>query len=331
MIVYVDIEHDRVKEMGDKWDVHLQRVLNVKYRLEEISGDHCLVMRYQRVNPEVLRELKVRAVLVSGNMTEFQHYDEANLAGLRAMFREGAQPTLGFCGGCQMMAQTFGVNVGAIIPAEAGDMDDESWRNRTHEWGFTPVQQLRPHPLFAGLAPQMNLFEAHYWEVKQLPKGFENLGNPLQRPVGSDIYPGGQDMDHVDPRCAGLQGSRHFPGFLIRIIVAKAFTVGNAKLSFFCFGHHDTQSPHVLIGPLDPDDAVAGATHYSRLRAQLMSGRQKSPKIMAYGSVNDDEQMLFINVGISSCQCCLQAALHSFFRANYTVTCRIKTQHGPLF
>ncbi|MCB9433439.1 MAG: gamma-glutamyl-gamma-aminobutyrate hydrolase family protein [Ardenticatenaceae bacterium] len=175
MIVYVDIEHDRVKEMGDKWDVHLQRVLNVKYRLEEISGDHCLVMRYKRVNPEVLRELKVRAVLVSGNITEFQHYDEADLAGLRAMFREGAQPTLGFCGGCQMMAQTFGVNVGAIIPAEAGDMNDESWRNRTHEWGFTPVQQLRPHPLFAGLAPQMNLFEAHYWEVKQLPEGFENL------------------------------------------------------------------------------------------------------------------------------------------------------------
>lgn len=211
MIVYVDIEHDRVKQLGDQWNIHLQRVLNVKYRLEEISGDHCLVMRYHRVNPEVLRELKVRAVLVSGNMTEFQHYDEAELAGLRAVFREGARPTLSFCGGCQMMAQTFGVDVGAIVPTEAGDMESDAWRTRTHEWGFTPVQQLRPHPLFDGLNPQMNLFEAHYWEVKQLPDGFENLAatdiTPIQLlahqslPIfGTQFHPEAYDEANLDGR-----------------------------------------------------------------------------------------------------------------------------------
>ena len=209
MIAFVDIEHDRLQQFSDRWQTHLARRLEVKYRLEEISGDHCLIMRYHRVNPEVLQALKVRAVLVSGNRTEFQHYDEAVLVGLRAVFREAAQPTIGFCGGFQMMAQTFGVDVGGIDPTESGDMDNDSWRERTHEWGFTPVRQTGAHLLFTGLGPEMSFFEAHYWEVKAVPAGFQVFAETDISPIqllahdslplfGTQFHPEMYDEDHQD-------------------------------------------------------------------------------------------------------------------------------------
>ena len=123
MIVYVDIEHARVKDKQEQWQRHVQRTLDVKYKLEEVSGDHCLILGYAKLSPAVLNVVNARAVLLSGNTTEFQHYSEADLTGLRAIVRESARPTIGFCGGGQMIAETFGARAAAIDESETGDMD----------------------------------------------------------------------------------------------------------------------------------------------------------------------------------------------------------------
>lgn len=173
MIVYVDIEHARVRHEAPMWHKHLRDTLDIKYKLERLSGDHCLIMRYEQVAPAALQQLNARAVLVSGNVTEFQHYDEADLAGLRAAFRQCDRPTIGFCGGAMMIAETFGARAAAIEANATGDMRNGKWKERKHEWGFTPVQQIRPHPLFAGLDSRMMMMEAHYWEIKSIPAGFD--------------------------------------------------------------------------------------------------------------------------------------------------------------
>ncbi|MEM7530619.1 MAG: hypothetical protein AAF639_00460 [Chloroflexota bacterium] len=211
MIVFIDIEHERVQQHPDKWEEHLARRLKTKYRLEEISGDHCLLLRYERANPNVLREVNARAVLVSGNMTEFQHYSEEDLAGLRAIFREPAQPTIGFCGGFQMMAETHGVEASAIVADEQGNMDDDSWKARTSEWGFTPIRKTASHPLLAGLDDDMYFFEAHYWEIKGCPAGFDVFAETDITPIqlmahqklplfGTQFHPEAYDEAHLDGR-----------------------------------------------------------------------------------------------------------------------------------
>jgi len=211
MIVYVDIEHERVQNVPDKWQQNLSWRLETKYRLEEISGDHCLIMRYDRLSPAALREVNARAVLVSGNTTEFQHYDEEKLAGLRAVFREAAQPTIGFCGGFQMMAETFGVKAGPIVPSEHGDMDHDTWKERTHESGFTPIRQRAHHPLLAGLDTDMEFFEAHYWDIKTAPADFNVFAGTEITPIqfiahstlplfGTQFHPELYDEDHQDGR-----------------------------------------------------------------------------------------------------------------------------------
>ncbi|MGH2521696.1 MAG: hypothetical protein ACRDH2_04245, partial [Anaerolineales bacterium] len=67
MIVYVDLEHDSLRLMDpEHWEQVLARRLTAKYRFEEISGEPCLLVRYHRVSPALLREVNARAVLVSG-------------------------------------------------------------------------------------------------------------------------------------------------------------------------------------------------------------------------------------------------------------------------
>lgn len=211
MIVFVDIEHARVREDEAKWNVHLARVLDIKYKLEEISGDHCLVVRYENVSPELLRQVAARAVLISGNITEFQHYEESKLAGLRAIMREGARPTIGFCGGAQMLAETFGSRAAAIDESESGDMMDDAWKERTHESGYMQVRQSAPHPLFEGLSVEMTFLEAHYWEIKGTPDGFEVFAESDITPIqfmahrdlpifGTQFHPEAFDEDHQDGR-----------------------------------------------------------------------------------------------------------------------------------
>lgn len=201
MIVYVDLEHDRLQQQPEEWEKSLARRLKHKYRFEEISGDLCLLVRYNRVNPDLLRELKVRAVIVSGCFTDFEHYSEESLTGLRAIYHEAAWPTLGLCAGHQLMAQAYGAEIGPLGPLSPGEPDPYAGAyvpGVKQERGFMPIRILQsPHPLLAGLQPQPILFQAHYWEVKAPPAGFQVLAESDLSPV--------QAIAHRDRPLFGVQ------------------------------------------------------------------------------------------------------------------------------
>ena len=212
MIVYVDLEHDRLRQYPDQWEKSLARRLEYKYRFEELTGDSCLIVRYSRISPALLRDLKARAVLVSGCATDFEHYAEADLAGLRAVYAEAACPTLGFCGGFQLMAQSYGAPIGAIggQPASGAPnpFPESGYQaGMLEEHGFMPVRVLEPHPLFDGLGERPVIYESHYWEVKSLPAGFTALASSetcrLQAVAherlplfGTQFHPEVNDADH---------------------------------------------------------------------------------------------------------------------------------------
>lgn len=183
MIVFVDLEHARLQTENPRGALHSMALrLKIKYRLEDISGEPCLIMRYPHVTPERLAELGVKAVVVSGNSTEFEHYSENSLAGLRATWRAASLPTIGFCGGAQLMAQSFGAQIGPIGQLPPGVEDDPVQVNIApagyyQESGFLPVRVVQPHPLLAGLGEQPTFAEYHYWEIKAPPLGFQLLAS----------------------------------------------------------------------------------------------------------------------------------------------------------
>jgi GMP synthase-like glutamine amidotransferase len=210
MIAYVDLEHDRLQQQPELWEKSLARRLKHKYRLEELSGGLCLIMRYHRVSPALLRQLNIRAVVVSGCHTDFEHYPEESLAGLRAVFREAAQPILGLCGGMQLLAQAYGAEIGPLGPLAPGLHLRPGKRQKTllqqaeafgvgmkQERGFMSVQVDTSHRLFEDLSPQSTFFQAHYWEVKAPPPAFHVLAK-------SDLC-GVQALAHANLPLFGVQ------------------------------------------------------------------------------------------------------------------------------
>ncbi len=214
MIVYVDLEHERWRQDPAQAQESLASRLTVKYRLEDISGEPCLIVRYPHVNPELLRRLGVRAVLVSGCNTDFEHYAEADLAGLRAVYRAADWPTLGFCGGLQLMAQTYGALIDAMPPLAPGEADpyQGAYTPGVHqERGFMPVRLTTAHPWLEGLCAEPVVYESHYWEVKSPPAGFRVLAESdlcgvqalahEQLPLfGTQFHPERYDDAHADGR-----------------------------------------------------------------------------------------------------------------------------------
>ena len=210
MIVYIDLEHERYRQDPVRRVQSLASRLDVKYRLEDLAGEACLLVRYPQASPALLQAVQARAVFVSGCSTDYEHYSEADLAGLRAIYRAAAWPVLGFCAGCQLMAQTYGASIGPLEPLSRDANDARQWTGTmvpASERGFMPVRVDKPHPLLDGLGPAPVVFQDHYWEVKTLPAAFETyaasqlcrvqvIADDRRRLYGTQFHPEAYDDAH---------------------------------------------------------------------------------------------------------------------------------------
>ena len=179
MICYVDIEHERVLQDAEKRPTLLIRRREVKLRLEEISGQACLLQHYSRVTCQRLKEWGIQALLMSGCGADWSEYDEADLAEMYRIIQAADLPILGFCGGHQLIALAHGVPLGPMRRLEAGEKDIYPGLGPGYhkEWDYTPVRVLKADPIFEGLGEEPVFLEAHYWEVKEVPPGFELLAS----------------------------------------------------------------------------------------------------------------------------------------------------------
>jgi len=224
VIAYVDLEHERLRQDAALWRVFAAKTLETKYRLEEISGEACLIVRYDRVTPATLRELDVRAVVVGGHYTQPRHYDRSDLEGVLAVFRQVAWPTFSICGGFQLMAQTYGAQFAPIADAPdsypetplppdgpVSGPDKPAPEAPLQERGFLPIRILESHPLFEGLGRQPVVFQLHSWEVKSAPDGFrvlaasdlcqvQVLAHQSAPLFGAQFHPENYDDAHPDGR-----------------------------------------------------------------------------------------------------------------------------------
>lgn len=180
MICYVDIEHENILNDPEHRNDRLAGTMDVKYKLEEISGQPCLVLHYRDLNRSRLRELSIQALFISGNVTVWPQYDlqPGALDELHHIIREATIPIFGFCGGMQTIALAHGAEVG-----EMGSLGDEPQDPGVFapgyitEWGFTEVEVVRDDPVFEGLGKTPSFIEAHFWEVKEVPEGFDLLAS----------------------------------------------------------------------------------------------------------------------------------------------------------
>ena len=213
MICFVDIEHERWLASPDTRTSHLAFCMDVKLKLEEITGRPCIVQRYRDVTQRRLRELGVSTLLISGNAVGFEEYRKDALAELYAIIRQAEMPIMGFCGGHQLIAMAHGAPVEPMRRLRPGEPDITTLSRPGYlkEWGFTQVDVLQTDPVFEGMGSAPVFLEAHYCEVKQLPTGFQLLASTSDcriqvmkrgdRPVyGTQFHPEGYTEGPYDLR-----------------------------------------------------------------------------------------------------------------------------------
>lgn len=180
MLALVDLENENYS----RWEESLSRQLRFKYLIESISGQECLLIRYDRLSPYLLNNNDISGVIVSGNFTDWSMYKETDFAGLNSVYQSGLWPLLGICGGFQLLAQAYGARIGPMKIGEATDSENkEVLFDRVEaeegvvpsEIGFTKLNTVSNHAILSSLPEKFIVYEYHYWEVKTIPAGFKNI------------------------------------------------------------------------------------------------------------------------------------------------------------
>jgi GMP synthase-like glutamine amidotransferase len=176
VILYVDYEHasSYLKPHGD-W--LLAARARISYMLQDVSGHRCLLQRYTDVDADIVDELDIAAVFISGNGAPPDVYDPTDLVGLADIVRSGRTPVFGFCGGLQFMGTTLGARLDRVGRLSDDEVDphpkyEPGWRK---ELGYEPVELIGEHPLLDGVDRRPVVRHAHTSELKEAPAGFANL------------------------------------------------------------------------------------------------------------------------------------------------------------
>ncbi len=165
----------------------------VKARIEEASGERCLIVPYQEFNLKAVRELKPRGIAMSGFGGHFQSRKVEWFYGMDEVLKQAEAPMLCFCGSHQVLGFSFNRDL-----HQCSQLHDEPIRKFSPQEdtprraqgsteydlseyfvaeGFFPIAQARPDPLFDGLPQTMMMRCSHYCEVKQLPEDFVLLAS----------------------------------------------------------------------------------------------------------------------------------------------------------
>ena len=187
MILFVDNEHASGYEASYGQMILAART-RITYRLQDISGQVCLLQRYHDVSLGLVARYDIQAMFISGNGSDPEVYDPADQEGLRSVIRDGSIPIFGFCGGHQMIAQTLGAPLERIGPVPPDEVDPNpdyapGWKT---EFGFLPLDLSSDHgdhPLLKNLGEHPVVRHAHAWEIKQAPSSFLTLARTDTSPV----------------------------------------------------------------------------------------------------------------------------------------------------
>lgn len=178
MIWYVDIEHE--KALTDPSGAHgFEQVRSQRASvLEEVAGMPCEAVLYRQVSLELVKKKHVRAIVISGNTTDWVEYVFKTFQPLSDIVKSGTLPVLGLCGGHQLIGLLYNAECGPLRQLTPGEVDPADWApGWFKELGYLPVRVIQDDPIFTGLDKEPIFYESHYWQIKQLPAEFDLLAS----------------------------------------------------------------------------------------------------------------------------------------------------------
>jgi GMP synthase-like glutamine amidotransferase len=172
----------------------------LRRRLGAVAGDDVDVSHYEEVDSR--RLARATAVVLSGSTAAWSSRDPVELEALGDAVRAAERPTLGICGGMQLLVRFAGgtIEVGTSV-----------------EHGFLPIHVTDGSDLLRGLREDPIVFHDHTDEIGVLPDGFrvlassiecevQAIADPARRWWGTQFHPEEWTVEHA----AGEQVLRNF-------------------------------------------------------------------------------------------------------------------------
>ena len=163
----------------------------VKARLEQVSGQRCLIVPYREMSMAVVEELSPAAIALGGFGGHLQSREVEWFSGVDEVLRRAQVPMICFCGSHQLMAFCCSRDIRKLKRLRDQPMrrlrPGEHWPRQPCTdphydlssyfvaKGFLPIRRIRSDPIFQGLPGTMIMHCWHYGEVKKLPKDFVRL------------------------------------------------------------------------------------------------------------------------------------------------------------
>jgi len=145
-----------------------------------------MLIRWDRIDAGLLERIGATGLFISGNSADPDEYDEAEVAPLLSIVRDGKLPVFGFCGGWQLIARALEAPV-VLLDVEKGapetDVLKRTPTGRAFEFGYHPVDVAGDHPLLTGWTESPVFRHAHGLHVPELPTGFTCFASTPLTPV----------------------------------------------------------------------------------------------------------------------------------------------------
>lgn len=205
----------------------------IKRKFEAMTGHPCVVMNYPDVDGAFVERYGVQAIFITGTGYGWDTVEVLKLYDISDLMRQTHLPVYGACGGHQLLGFIFNRNLRKVKqladePMRKLKPGEPDWLDSYRpgyfkEKGIHPIEIVKRDPLFTGLPKKMLLPEAHYCEIKRVPRDFVLLASSenckiqvmrhKDRPIygcqfhaenWTDAYPHGKRVIENFFRIAGL-------------------------------------------------------------------------------------------------------------------------------
>jgi len=181
MLAFVNIQHEKLVYDPKVGPPHLKELQQRADNIGAAVGMTCVPVHYRDFSLDWMRKNGIKGFFISGNTPDWVEYDWENFKPLQEAVCSGEYPVMAFCGGHQLVGMTYGAHCEALGPLEPGETDlmPDYHPGMRKERGYLPLKIEAPgHPIFDGFSPSGPvILESHYWELKEMPKGFNLLAS----------------------------------------------------------------------------------------------------------------------------------------------------------
>lgn len=131
--------------------------------LKKISGIEYMSKRFNQINGKFMKENpQIKGIIIGGNNCVWDNLYFDIFEGLFNLIRTADIPILGICAGHHLIAMAYDADVRRVAFGK-------------EERFFTEMTIGKDSVLTQNLNKSPYVFEYHYWEVTELPEGFEHL------------------------------------------------------------------------------------------------------------------------------------------------------------